>query len=86
MPLYDFKCEGCGTVEERLVSYEEREKQRCKCGHPMRVDWSRGFNYIPFKEGWYEHITDKPLYIRSKRELREACEKHGCESVYLMDS
>jgi hypothetical protein len=30
-----------------------------------------------FKEEWYEHIADHPIFIRSKKQLREECEKRG---------
>jgi hypothetical protein len=32
---------------------------------------------IIFKEEWYEHIADHPIFIRSKKQLREECEKRG---------
>lgn len=28
-------------------------------------------------EGWYEHIGPEPIYIESKKQLFEECEKHG---------
>ena len=27
MPKYDFKCQGCGEVEEKIVSWTESEKR-----------------------------------------------------------
>lgn len=35
-----------------------------------------------FQEGFYEHIADKPIYIKSKKELRRVCAEHGCTSDY----
>lgn len=32
---------------------------------------------VIFKEEWYEHIADHPIFITSKKQLREECEKRG---------
>jgi len=34
MPIYEFKCSGCGDLFEVMGSYAEREKQQAcpKCG------------------------------------------------------
>lgn len=38
-----------------------------------------------FKEGWYEHIDKEPIYISSKKQLREETEKRGQYSEYARD-
>jgi putative FmdB family regulatory protein len=40
MPIYDFKCEQCGTVEEVLCKTSDGEsypKECSHCGHPHPV-------------------------------------------------
>ena len=32
---------------------------------------------IIFKEEWYEHIAENPIFIKSKKQLREECDKRG---------
>ena len=32
---------------------------------------------ILFKEEWYEHIAENPIYITSKKQLRYECETRG---------
>ena len=32
---YDYKCQKCNKVSERLVSYAERDKQKCSCGQKL---------------------------------------------------
>ena len=32
---------------------------------------------ILFKEEWYEHIDENPIFIRSKKQLRAECDKRG---------
>ncbi len=43
-----------------------------------------GPNVIIFKPMWYTDICDKPLYIESKRQLRDECKKHNVKAVRLM--
>lgn len=31
MPIYDYKCESCDKVIERLVNRSECDNQRCDC-------------------------------------------------------
>lgn len=87
MPMYDFKCTSspCNHVFEKIVKFEERENVLCeKCGSatkPLIVP----HRYIPFKEGWYEHIAKDPIYIKSMKQLKSECKKHGVSSIYAMD-
>ena len=37
-----------------------------------------------FKPMWFHDITDRPLWIESKQELREACVKHNVRAARLM--
>lgn len=85
MPLYDFKCEVCETVFERIVKFEERLDVKCECGGGTKV-LIVPHRYIPFKEGWYEHIDKKPIYITSKKQLNRECESRGLTSIYGRDS
>lgn len=32
---------------------------------------------ILFKEEWYEHIDENPIFITSKKQLKQECEKRG---------
>jgi len=41
----------------------------------------RSESWIP---GWYENITNQPVYIRDKRHLIDTCEKHGVLARALM--
>ena len=43
MPLYQFKCENCGEIEEKFLPVERRnENQNCpKCKGKMKLQISR---------------------------------------------
>jgi len=32
---------------------------------------------IIFREEWYEHIAENPIFIKNKKQLRHECEKRG---------
>ncbi len=85
MPLYDFHCLTCDTVEEKDVPFEDRHSQVCKTGehlvHPVAAP-----STVMFERGWYEHIAPEPIFCDSARELKEACDKHDAYSPYLESS
>lgn len=35
MPRYDFKCNECGLIEERVKSFHDDSLEVCKCGSDM---------------------------------------------------
>lgn len=88
MPSYDFQCLNtkCGKTFEASMKIAELPNTRCiVCGAPVKQLF-RGHSVITFKPRWYEHITSKPLYIESKKQLKRACEEHDCYSAYLLDN
>lgn len=51
----------------------------------MEKFYTSGSKFHPFKEGWYEHLGLEPVYVKSKRQLREECEQRGLTSEYARD-
>jgi len=85
MPLYDFECLDCGHKFEAIIKYEDADSQTCRsCDGETKRLVSAG-RPIFFREGYYEHFTNKPIYIKNKQELKQACEKYNKGSVYLDD-
>lgn len=84
MSIFDFRCPTCKAelLDVFLLSGEEGPK--C-CSQPMEKFFTSGTKHFPFKEGWYEHLDTQPIYIQSKRQLREECEKRGLTSEYARD-
>jgi hypothetical protein len=77
MPTYPYKC-ICGQTREVIKPLKELDKTEfCECGLPMgRTIAGKGGTHI-FKAEVWEHITEKPVFIRSKAHLKEVCKKHG---------
>jgi putative FmdB family regulatory protein len=56
MPIYEFKCESCGTVTERLQRMDDKPLKKCpKCGGSVRKIVSRSSFQLK-GGGWY--VTD----------------------------
>lgn len=85
MPLYDYRCVGCGERVEKIVRMEDRDgEMKCeKCGERLKREVTLCAGFRPFPAGWWNDIGPKPLYIEDERQLKEACEEHGCYSHYL---
>lgn len=60
-----YRCDKGKMVE--ITSAEEYKMECAKKGSTSHI----------FKEEWYEHIADHPIFITSKKQLREECEKRG---------
>lgn len=55
--------------EEALVILNQRNEPKAPAIHI-------------FKEGFYEHIAPEPIYVKSKKQLREETRSRGCISDY----
>lgn len=82
MPLYDFQCLVCSKEFEGVSTIEGRTEVKCECGGATKRLIVGSTTHI-FKAGWWEDIAKEPIYISSKKQLREECEKHDCYAVCL---
>jgi putative FmdB family regulatory protein len=84
VPRYDLRCQTCGQVFEAVMPMDQLASARCECGGEAKVTFARsGPAAHVWQPRWYEHITDKPLYIESKRQLKAACKQYGVISHAL---
>jgi len=84
MPMYDYKCNGCGATFEAFNRIDERHEQRCSCGEQAKIAFSAPAVH-GFKCGWFRDIAPDPVYARSKKELKELCKKHDCYAPGVLD-
>jgi putative FmdB family regulatory protein len=82
MPIYEYKCQQCGSHFEVRQSVSEGPLKVCqKCGGPLEKQWSRtGFQFKG--EGWY--VTD----YGAKKEAKGVSDEKssGSESTTKSDS
>jgi len=80
MPMYDFKCKVCGLVFERIVNSNICEFECPVCFDIAEKIFS-GTKFIPFKPYIETNLGDKPVEIKSKKQLRQECNKCGADYV-----
>ncbi len=79
MPMYTYNCSNCDADFEEARTIAERKTSTCPdCGQSANLTIGRPASVIPFQLGIFEHITHNPIYIGSKKELRENCNRYGC--------
>ena len=72
MPAYDYQCLTCDTIEERFVSYRERNDQTClECSDTLNLAWVKSQAPVIFREDNYQIGIDSRAGtpISSKRQL-----------------
>jgi predicted nucleic acid-binding Zn ribbon protein len=79
MPVYDFKCPGCGNARLDVYVHGFSDRPRCNCGQEMEKQWSSsitdtGSSIYPYTTS---HITGSPIEIKSPSHLRSLERTHG---------
>ena len=72
MPSYDFNCPSCGQIEERIVSYNDRNDQTClECSDTLNIAWVKSQAPVIFREDNYqiEAGSLEGVHCTSKRQL-----------------
>jgi len=86
MPLYDYTCPFCGRELESFNSVKHRKDEKCPSCNMFMTITIKTSNLRPtFPAGMWENISDEPIWIGSKHQLREECKKHNVRSRYLDD-
>lgn len=89
MPVsHDVECNECGRQDE--VFMEPFCPPSCKrCGGNTRTIFIKGHRGRDwFRPGYWPHMQDideKPLYIESKEQLKQECEKRGVYARCLLE-
>jgi putative FmdB family regulatory protein len=82
MILYDFKCVACHHIFEDLRPIDDNKESVCpKCGNRAERQYFIRHRYKDFAEGVWHDIGPEPIYIRSRRHLKEECKKHNCYAM-----
>lgn len=75
MPNYDFECSVCGLRFETFAPVDERWKVK-HCGVQAKQLLS-----IPrievFRERYYNNLGSEPVWVSSKRQLKDEAKKRG---------
>jgi len=76
MPIYVYKC-SCAKILEIFKPLSSLDSPvQCECGQIMKRQVASSNPHI-WKPGFWEHISEQPIYIESKKQLKEVCKKRG---------
>jgi len=83
MPLFDIKCMNGHFTLDVWQSSDEPTKPCGTCGAPTRKYHGLSPPHVHiFKEGFYEHLDGKPVYVRTKRQLKRELDSRGLAMEY----
>lgn len=82
MPNYDYTCSSCLNEWTENVMIAQRNRVKCSCGEKATLQ-IRAPGVSAFKPMWFRDIDVKPMFISSKRELKDECDKRGLIATRL---
>lgn len=83
MPIYTVQCPSCNIKYDALVSVEDRHNILCnECNETVEIVLTAPKVHT-FPAGYWDNLDINPVYIDSKKQLKEECDKRGLASHYL---
>ncbi len=86
MPLYNYLCSK-GHKFEAANQMKNRAFSPCpNCGKMAKQTISRRPAAVHgFKFGMFEHIADKPIYVKGKKHMQVLCDENECYAPGVLD-
>ena len=82
MPNYVYRCDKCGKELEAFHSIDDRYNQKCpECLRYMEIMIKPTVLQV-FKPFWHPNLTSKPVWVKSRKHLKELDRKYNMTSVY----
>ena len=81
MPIYRLKCNVCDNVFEEFAKVDDRNDIKCECGGNTKIIIQPTTFHI-FEPFWHPNLDKKPVYIKSKKHLKEESDKRNFTSYY----
>ena len=81
MPKYRLKCKQCDKVFEEISSVDNRHNIKCLCGGNTEIIIQPVVSHI-FEPFYHPNLDSKPVWIKSKKHLKEESDKRGMTSYY----
>jgi putative FmdB family regulatory protein len=79
MPRYDYLCEHCGIIQDVYARISEEVVECPRCGMKAQRKFSppESKPIIDIEPYWDENISDKPIYIQSRKHKAMVLKEHG---------
>ena len=82
MPIYKYQCNKCGKEIEAFHKVADRYNQKCpECKHDMQIVIQPITSHI-FKPFWHPNLDKKPVFIKSKKHLKDEADKRNMTAYY----
>ncbi len=82
MPEYVYKCKKCGKELEEYHSVKDRYNQLCPdCKGEVEIVIQPIVSHI-FQAFFHPNLDSKPVWIKSKKHLKEESDKRNFTSYY----
>ena len=82
MPTYRYRCNNCGIELEEVHKVDDRYKQKCPaCKGDMQIMIQPITSHI-FQPFFHPNLDKKPVWIKSKKHLKEESDKRNMTSYY----
>jgi len=82
VPLYKLQCKACNNVFEQMSSVNDRLNIRCdECGGNTEI-MICPTDFHMFEPYWHPNLTSKPVWVKSKKHLKELDRKYNMTSYY----
>ena len=77
MPIYDFKCDSCGAIEERFAKVSDTTGVCSTCNNPMHRIITTRYSVIGDLESYVDYeITGEPIRVQSKQHRAKLLKQH----------
>jgi len=81
MPMYRLRCRECSNVFEEIARVDDRNDIKCECGGDTDLVICPTAFHI-FEPYWHPNLDKKPVWIKSKKHLKEESDKRNMTSFY----
>jgi len=81
VPLYQLKCNKCSKEFEEFSRVDDRNDIKCECGGETSILIQPVVSHI-FEPFFHPNLDKKPVFIKSKKHLKEESDKRNFTSYY----
>lgn len=83
MPVYEYECEECGRITDKIFRIDEKpERVSCQCGASARAIISAPQRRDCWEPYWDEHLGPEPVYVTSREHRRQLKKERGLVDQY----
>ena len=79
--MYQVKCRKCNKIFDEIAKVDDRHDIKCECGGDTSIMICPVVSHI-FEPFFHPNLDSKPVWIKSKKHLKEESDKRDMTSYY----